>query len=135
MTKIDLNNLAGGATAEQINREITNVLSNIKDPNTDQQAKRKITITMTFTPDKGDSDVVAIHTICKPTLAPANGTSTRFLVGIDSDGKMKASEWGKNAMVGQIQVDDYVVDEDGEILEKSAKSGVIDFQAKANKEA
>jgi len=38
MTKMDLNNLAGGATAEQINREIINVLSNIKDPNTDQQA-------------------------------------------------------------------------------------------------
>lgn len=131
MTNIDLNNLAGGATAEQINREISKVLSNIKDPNTDQQAKRKLTITMTFTPDKGDDDVVAIHTVCKATLAPANGTSTRFLVGIGSDGKMEASEWGKTAMVGQTQLSEYVVDEDGEILEESANSGVIDFQAKA----
>lgn len=68
MKKIDLNNLAGGATAEQISREIANVLSNIKDPNTDQKAKRKLTITMTFVPDKGDSEIVDIHTVCKASL-------------------------------------------------------------------
>lgn len=135
MKKIDLNNLAGGATAEQISREIANVLSNIKDPNTDQKAKRKLTITMTFVPDKGDSEIVDIHTVCKASLIPANGTSTRFLVGVGADGKMEASEWGKTAMVGQTQLADYVVDEDGEILEEKSNSGVIDFQAKANKEA
>jgi len=86
---------------------------------------------MTFTPDKGDNDVVDIHTVCKATLAPANGTSTRFLVGIGSDGKMEAAEWGKNAMVGQAQLSEYIVDEDGEILEGKSNAGVIDFQAKA----
>ncbi|MPN15579.1 hypothetical protein SDC9_162913 [bioreactor metagenome] len=71
---IDLNNLAGGATSEQINREIYNVLANIKDPNTDQTVKRKLTITMTFTPDKTDSDIVDISTVCKASLIPATGT-------------------------------------------------------------
>lgn len=44
---------------------------------------------------------------------------------------MEASEWGKTAMVGQTQLTDYVVDEDGEIIEESVNTGVIDFQAKA----
>lgn len=126
--KIDLNNLAGGATAEQINREIYNILANIKDPNTDQAAKRKLTITMTFVPDKNDSDIVDITTVCKAALVPAEGTGTRFVVGVNSEGKIEANEWGKDRMKDQISFEDRVVDEYGEIHEGQA--GVIDLRTK-----
>lgn len=127
MININLNSLAGGATAEQINREIERVLENIQDPNTDQTAKRKLTITMTFIPDKNDCDVVDISTVCKAALAPSNGTSTRFVVGKNQKGEIEANEWGKNAMKEQMTI---VVDEDGEILDKH--EGIIDLQARAN---
>ena len=122
---IDLNNLAGGATAEQINREISNVLANIKDPNTDQTSKRKLVITMTFSPDKHDSDIVDVSTVCKSALIPAIGTGTRLIVGMDNNGKIEANEWGKDAMKGQVSIEDKYIDEDGEIHETS---GVIDLQ-------
>lgn len=124
---INLNELAGGATAEQINREIERVLENIKDPNTDQTVKRKLTITMTFTPDKGDSDIVGISTVCKASLAAPEGTNTMLIVGMDGSGKIQANEWGKDRMKGQLAIDE----EAESVPEYEYTEGVIDFQKRA----
>ena len=43
--------MAMGAIAEITDYEVERVVANIMDPNTAAKAKRKITITLTFTPD------------------------------------------------------------------------------------
>ena len=43
--------MAMGAIAEITDYEVERVVANIMDPNTSPTAKRKITITLTFSPD------------------------------------------------------------------------------------
>ena len=46
---INLESFADGALAEKVNMALKEVLENIKDPNTDYKAKRKLTIDLIFT--------------------------------------------------------------------------------------
>lgn len=51
--------MAMGAIAEITDYEVERVVANIMDPNTAAKAKRKITITLTFTPDDYDDLEIA----------------------------------------------------------------------------
>lgn len=51
-SNVDLNTLAGGAFAEKVNEALVQVGENIQNQNTEATKKRKITITMTFAPNK-----------------------------------------------------------------------------------
>lgn len=51
-SNVDLNTLAGGAFAEKVNEALVQVGDNIQNQNTEATKKRKITITMTFAPNK-----------------------------------------------------------------------------------
>ena len=121
---INFNELAEGAALEQINGELQKVFENIKNPNTDEKAKRKLTITMTFSPDKYDSDVVNTSIDVKTALASVAGVGTRFIVDTDNDGNIVAAEWGKAVeMKGQVSVED---------IEAQEPTNVIDYQSKVN---
>lgn len=52
MRHVNLETLANGAFSAQVNRAFKEVTENIQDPNTDALAKRKVTVTITFKPNK-----------------------------------------------------------------------------------
>ena len=54
-TELSLDNICGGAVGELFNREVLEVLENIADINTDEKAKRVITLQFTFAPYKDRS--------------------------------------------------------------------------------
>ena len=125
--ELNFNELANGAVSEQINQELQKVFENIKDPNTSNTAKRKLSITMIFTPDKHDSDLVSVDIDVKPTLAAVSGVGTRFVVGVDNAGEVVAAEWGKE-MKGQVSIEDVCSEES----ENQENTNVIDYQKKVN---
>lgn len=50
--EMDLATLAGGGVMEQFKEALEEIGRNIIDPNTDAEAKRSVTITVTFKPDR-----------------------------------------------------------------------------------
>ena len=79
--------MARGAILERINYEMARVMDNILDANTKPTAKRKLTVTLTFTP-----------VVAKTTLAPTNPVVTSlYIAGEDGTGEVQAVE-----MVPQI---------------------------------
>ena len=131
--QFNLSNLAGGAAGEQINMEVQKVYENICDPNTDKEKARKLTIVVTFKPDKIDGEVINVSVVSKATLQPINAIGTRMLIGRGSDGKAIANEWDKGIMKNQIVLEDgRTVDEDGEIHEEEPETErkIIDLKAR-----
>lgn len=64
LTGVTLENLAGGAAAEQFGYELDRVLRNIADPNSDPEATRKIEMVVAFKPS---SDREGAQVIVKVT--------------------------------------------------------------------
>ncbi|MFX3616104.1 MAG: replication terminator protein [Sporolactobacillus sp.] len=89
--KINLDALAGGAVAERFNRELQLVLNNIADPNTDAKKKRKLQLTVTFSPDEKRS-LAGLSILAKKTLVPAKEIETQLVIGQDSTGRVVAKE-------------------------------------------
>ena len=69
--------MARGAILERINYEMARVMDNILDANTKPTAKRKLTVTLTFTPDD-ERATIAVNVVAKTTLAPTNPRSDQF---------------------------------------------------------
>lgn len=127
MNKLNLQALAGGAVAEQINMEIQKVYDNIMDPNTDNQKARKLTITISLKPNKNDNEIIDVDVVSKASLCPVNSIGTRMLIGRDGDGRVVANEWEKDRMKGQIAFDG------PEPTVEPTAGNVIDYQkVKAN---
>ncbi len=98
MRHMNLETLANGAFSVQVNRALKEVAENIQDPNTDASATRKITVAITFKPNK-DRDFVATSVQAKTALAPAVGTVTALSMGKDlRTGEVEIAE----VMTGQI---------------------------------
>lgn len=57
--ELSIENICGGAVGEVFDREVIGVLENIADINTDEKAKRTITLKFTFTPynDRSGAEV------------------------------------------------------------------------------
>lgn len=108
---INLDKLAGGALAEQINDGLQRVLDNISDPNTSAKTKRKLSIVLTFTPDD-QRQLADVAMEVKPTLATAAPSKTRIIIDRDSDGRAVGAEY-RHGNPGQQAM---IIDEDtGEI--------------------
>jgi hypothetical protein len=90
MQGVTLETIGGGALSELFAAELARVLSNIADPNTDVQAKRAISIAVTFKPTK-DREVVDVELKCSSKLAGIVTVSTRVFMG-KSQGKLIAVE-------------------------------------------
>ena len=80
MRHVNLETLANGAFSAQVNRAFKEVTENIQDPNTDALAKRKVTVTITFKPNK-DRNFAPIDIQTKTALAPAAGMDTALSMG------------------------------------------------------
>lgn len=88
--------MASGAIEEKVDYEVSRVIDNILDVNTDQKAKRKITITLVFQPD-AERKHIAIAAEAKSTLAPTAAVATSMMITSDGNGEMVVAE-----MVPQI---------------------------------
>lgn len=88
--------MAAGAIEEKVDYEVSRVIDNILDLNTDPKAKRKITITLVFQPD-AERKHIAIAAEAKSTLAPTAAVATSMMITSDGNGEMVVAE-----MVPQI---------------------------------
>ena len=101
MKKLD--ELMDGAVTERFNVEMDRVMRNIYDPNTDPEAKRQITITITIEPNES-RDVGRYKVEVKSKTAPmAPITQVCFLRQSD-DGMVVATEVTKQ-VPGQMDMD------------------------------
>ncbi|MGT2934247.1 hypothetical protein [Streptococcus catagoni] len=127
--KLDLSAIGEGGLQEKVDKELEKVFDNILDPNTDIKIKRKLTISLTMTPDE-TREVVSTSMEVKSTLAPQTGIATTVLVG-QKDGTVYANEL-KSKIPGQTYFDDEAVlrtdiGEPIDHLEKGINEDVIDF--------
>lgn len=90
MQGVTLDTIGGGALAELFAAELTRVLANIADPNTDPEQKRAIGITVSFTPNR-DRDVADVKLSCTSKLAGIMTVSTQVFMG-KAGGKLIAVE-------------------------------------------
>ena len=104
LNKFNINDFAGGALAEQINREMVKILENIADPNTEWKSKRKLVVTLSFSPDEQrELSLVDIKTQSK--LASPKALTTKFLIGKDlKSGRVVGAEY-KKQVPGQLELE------------------------------
>jgi hypothetical protein len=67
---LNIGNVCGGAVDEVFQREMTEVLKNIADPNTPAESKRKIVLEFTITPGH-TREVAEIEFRCASKIVPA----------------------------------------------------------------
>ncbi|MGV0961780.1 MAG: hypothetical protein ACOYB1_18300 [Limnohabitans sp.] len=68
MIEMSLANLDGGALEERFQYELKKVIKNIQDPNTDAEAKRTISISISLQPFKGNRDICGYMVSCSSKL-------------------------------------------------------------------
>ena len=106
MRHVNLETLANGAFSAQVNRAFKEVTENIQDPNTDALAKRKVTVTITFKPNK-DRNFAPIDIQTKSALAPAAGMDTTLSMGKDlRTGEVDVAEVTTGQIPGQMSIED-----------------------------
>lgn len=90
MESVTLDSIGGGALSELFAAELSRILGNIADPNTDPEARRTITIVATFKPNR-DRDLANVELSCSSKLAGIVSVSTRLFMG-RHQGKLVAIE-------------------------------------------
>lgn len=122
---VDINNLAGGAMAERINRELQKVAENVMDPNTKAEATRTVTISIKIKPNEsrqiGTTDIDV-----KSSLAPAKGVPTQFIFDYDTEGNAVVKELNLSNDKNQLALNNSgeVVDGTGD----ATHSNVVGFR-------
>jgi len=133
---IKIDTFAGGVLKEKFDEELTRVLENIADPNTKEDAVRKISLDIKFKPDI-KREVAFVEINSKASLAATKAVDTKILIDRDIESnKVFASEFGKNQLKGQMDIKDFQNSEntENEIEEKNDNetSQVVDFRTKSN---
>ncbi len=86
----------GISLLKRVNLAMAQVARNIKDPDTDPEKARNITITLTFKPDKSRRHVKTLPGV-NITQAPPLADETMMLVGRDlKTGRIEMIEYGSN---------------------------------------
>lgn len=106
-TRSSILQMAKGAVQERVDYEVSKVVDNILDPNTEATAKRKITLTIELKPDS-DRLVITMNATAKSTLAPTKPIGTALAITADDKGQMMIAEMtpqipGQIAMDGSVQ--------------------------------
>lgn len=101
----DISAFANGGIAERIEIATQQVYENIYDPNTNGEKARKLTIELTFKPNKNDRAMIEVTGIVKATLQPHSAISSAMLIGMDNNGNVVGEEWDRNAMKGQEKIE------------------------------
>ncbi|MBQ3503164.1 MAG: hypothetical protein IJA75_00495 [Oscillospiraceae bacterium] len=83
--------MAKGAIQERVDYEVSRVVDNILDMNTEAKVKRKVVLTIEMVPDE-DRRVVKIAASAKSTLAPVVPVGTSLVVTSDGNGEMILAE-------------------------------------------
>lgn len=84
--------MAKGAITEQTDIEVAKIIQNILDLNTDPVKKRKLTLTIEFSPSAA-RDTVVVNVIAKSQLQPNNAVTTSLYVGANTEtGEIIATE-------------------------------------------
>ena len=99
--------MASGAIEEKVDYEVSRVIDNIIDPNTQPDAKRKTVITLEFRPD-AERKHIAISATAKSSLVPTAAASTAVMITSDGNGEMVVAEMvphipGQMNMYGEEQ--------------------------------
>ena len=141
MSKVNLEEFAGGALQEKFDDAMDKVLANLMDPNTPWKNKRKISVEITFEQNE-ERDDTSVNVSVVSRLAPVKPIATRMSIGRDLvTGEVFAEEYGNqikgqmsfadleqkqspNAVVGKDVVDTTT----GEVI--GTKDDVIDFRNK-----
>ena len=106
--RTSLIDMANGGFKEIMDREVCNVIDNILDVNTKATAKRKVTVTLEFTPDDSRVNIRVASTV-KTSLAIINPvTTTLYVAGEGSTGEARVVEMtpqipGQVSMTGEEQ--------------------------------
>jgi hypothetical protein len=111
---VDLTTIGQGAAIALFAAEWRKILDNIADPNTESEARRKITLEITLAPRK-DRKSSQLTIDCKAKLAPHRGEAAQIFFGI-VNGRREAVE-SNPAQVGLFDKPD------GAVLPMSAKKG------------
>ena len=101
--------MAKGAIQERVDYEVSKVIDNILDVNTDPLAKRKVTLVVEMKPDE-DRQVVKITASATSKLAPTNPVGTSLVITADGNGEMILAEIIPQ-VPGQIGINGDVQDE------------------------
>lgn len=128
---LNLDQLAQGGLQELFDMNVKKIFENIQDLNTEAKIKRKMTITLEFTPDD-NRGAISMHSLVKLALAPTIGVGTTILAGVNSNGEIEANELQSSAP-GQTFLDmetGELKSDIGEPLEEKQVPKVIDLQAK-----
>lgn len=138
--EIKLEELAGGAFQENVQKAVEKVVANLLDPNTPWKNKRAVTAKITFTQNE-DRDDCSCDISVETKLAAVKPMETKFAIGKDlKSGEVYAQEYGRQIR-GQLTLDDIqpksiIVDgktvnsETGEITEEPKNTeSVVDFRA------
>jgi len=80
MQGVTLDTIGGGALSELFEAELARILANIADPNTDTGAKRTITLTVSFKPNR-DRDVADVQLKYSSKLAGIMTVDTQLFMG------------------------------------------------------
>lgn len=83
--------MAKGAIQERVDYEVSRVVDNILDMNTEAKVKRKVVLTIVMVPDD-DRQVVKIEASAKSTLAPVTPVGTSLVITADGNGEMILAE-------------------------------------------
>ena len=99
--------MAKGAIQERVDYEVSRVVDNILDMNTEAKVKRKVVLTIVMVPDD-DRQVVKIEASAKSTLAPVTPVGTSLVITADNNGEMILAEIvpqvpGQISMTGEEQ--------------------------------
>lgn len=100
--------MARGAFLERVDYEMAKVFDNILDANTVADKKRKLTVSIVFTPDN-DRQNIGVAFECKSTLVPAAPAVTSlYVAGENHTGEIQVVEMvpqvpGQMSLDGQEQ--------------------------------
>lgn len=83
--------MAKGAIQERVDYEVSRVVDNLLDVNTEAKAKRKVTLNIVMTTDD-DRRVVKVEASAKSTLAPVTPIGTSLVITADGNGEMMLAE-------------------------------------------
>ena len=99
--------MAKGAIQERVDYEVTRVVDNLLDMNTEAKAKRRVVLTITMTTDEARR-VVKVEASAKSALAPVTPIDTSLVITADGNGEMILAEIipqvpGQVSMEGTVQ--------------------------------
>ena len=99
--------MAKGAIEERVDYEVNRVVDNILDQNTKATGKRKIVLTIEFTPDDA-REMIGVSVTAKSTLQATNPVTTSLCITNDFNGEMCVAEMvpqvpGQVNMGGDVQ--------------------------------